>query len=258
LENVTQEPLRDSLVAGAASLGVPLDDRAVERFEIYLRELVGWNQQHNLTAIRTPGEIITRHFLDSLSCVAAYDFTAGRPIIDIGAGAGFPGLPLKIAFPDLELVLIDASIKKVEFLRHLCPLLGFTQMDIVHVRAEELAHAGAYRQRFHLALARAVAPLAVLAEYCLPFVTVGGYFIAQKNSGIDAEIAEAAPAIETLGGGRLDQIAVAVPGDPTPRALIRIRKENPTPSSYPRRPGMPAKRPLSASSRRRTHPKYKS
>src|SRR5438067_995448 len=130
--------MREELLQGAERLGISLNDAAVERFEIYLRELLAWNQKHNLTAIREPQEVVSRHFLDSLTCMDGYDFRTGRPILDVGTGAGFPGLPLKIAFPDLTLSLLDSSIKKIQFLQHLLPLLGFKDVDLVHARAEEM------------------------------------------------------------------------------------------------------------------------
>ena len=253
------EALREQLGVGAETFGVVLDQAALDRFGAYLEELLAWNQTHNLTAIREPEGVVVRHFLDALSCTRGYDFTIGRPVIDVGTGAGFPGLPLKIVFPELPLTLLDSSIKKVEFLQHLAPELGFRDIDIIHARAEEIAHSGAHRQRFHLCLSRGVAPLAVLAELCLPFVSVGGYFLAQKNRDLGSELEGAAAAFETLGGGRVETVDVEVPGDPTPRTLVRVRKEEPTPARFPRRPGMPAKRPLTAETagRKKTHPKYR-
>ena len=251
------EQLRAFLKQGAEELSIALDDEALGRFDIYLRELLIWNKKHNLTAIREPSEIVARHFLDSLTCTQGYDFTIARQIIDVGAGAGFPGLPLKIAFPSLQITLLDSSIKKVEFLTHLCPLLGFPDVDVVHCRAEEFGHVGSYRQRFYLAVARAVAPLPVLAEFCLPFVTVGGYFLAQKNLELGEELTEATKAFTALGGGDPVTIPVTVPGTDLQRSLIRVRKESPTPSRYPRRPGIPAKRPIGTAAAERMHPKYR-
>ena len=247
-----------TLLEGAGSLGISLDERALERFDIYLRVLLEWNQKHNLTAIRDRDEIVTRHFLDALTCVRAYDFTTRRPVLDVATGAGFPGLPLKIAFPDLDLSLLDSSIKKVEFLGHLCPLLGWTEVDIAHGRAEMFAHVGSYRQKFHLVLCRGLAALPSLTEMCLPFVTVGGYLLAQKGPDVDPEIAAAAEGVQILGGGEIERIDVGVPGTKIQHTLIRIRKEESTPSRYPRRPGMPVKRPMGTTSGRpHPHPKYR-
>lgn len=250
-------PLRSTLLAGAESLSLPLDERAIERFSIYLRELLTWNQKHNLTAIRDPAEVITRHFLDSLTCTAAFDFTTPRPVMDVGAGAGFPGLPLKIAFPTLSLTLLDSSVKKIEFLQHLCPLLGFMDVNFVHARAEEFGHVGSYRHKFAAVVSRAVAPLPTLLELCMPFVTIGGVFIAQKNRDLGDELVQGSEVVSVLGGGEFHQIEVTTPGTDLERSLIVVRKEEPTPSAYPRRPGIPAKRPLTAAGGKRTHPKYR-
>ncbi len=249
--------LRSTLLAGAETLQLSLDERAVERFTLYLQELLSWNQKHNLTAIRDPAEVITRHFLDSLTCTLAFDFTSVRPVMDVGAGAGFPGLPLKIAFPSLSLTLLDSSVKKIEFLQHLCPLLGFMDVNFVHARAEEFGHVGSYRGKFAAVLSRAVAPLPTLLELCMPFVSLGGVFIAQKNRDLGEELTSGAEVAPVLGGGELEQIEVTTPETDLERSLIVVRKEESTPSAYPRRPGIPAKRPLTAAGGRRTHPKYR-
>ena len=249
---------RAVLTERAASLGITLDDAAVERFSRYLSELIAWNKTRNLTAIRDPAEIVTRHFLDALTCVRGYDFSINRPVIDVGAGAGFPGLPLKIAFPNLQLSLLDASIKKVEFLKHVCHVMGLNDVDVAHGRAEEFGHVGSYRQRFYLCVTRGLAGLPVLAELCLPFVTIGGYLLAQKNLALGEEWEDGLRAIPALGGGAPEMIEVTPPGGTVTRALIRIRKETGTPSAYPRRPGVPARRPLGklGEEGQRKHNKY--
>ncbi|MCA1595224.1 MAG: 16S rRNA (guanine(527)-N(7))-methyltransferase RsmG [Chloroflexi bacterium] len=252
------ELMRQELAAGAAALDITLEEEALVKFDRYLAELLAWNGRHNLTAIREPGAIVRRHFLDSLTCVKGYNFHTGRPVIDVGTGAGFPGLPLKIMFPELRLSLLDSSIKKVEFLKHLCQALGLSDVDIAHGRAEELGHVGSYRSGFHLCLARSLASLPVLAELCLPFVAEGGYFLAQKNRDLGDEWVEGARAIAMLGGGEPEVIEVPSPGEEPPRALIRVRKEDHTPSAYPRRPGIPEKRPLGKEDARgqRKHNKF--
>jgi 16S rRNA (guanine527-N7)-methyltransferase len=238
------EPLQEVLVSGAAEMGIDLGEQAVGRFDRFLSELLVWNNTRNLTAIRDPAEIVTKHFLDSLTCVAGYDFQTGRPILDVGTGAGFPGIPLKIAFPALRLSVLDSSIKKVEFLNHLAPLLGFRDIDVLHGRAELYGHVGSARSHFHLVVTRAVAPLPVLAELCLPFVVLGGYFLAQKNRDLGTELEDGQRAFGLLGGSEAEVIPVRVPHTELERSLIRVRKEAPTASAYPRRPGQPAARPL--------------
>ena len=250
--------LRSVLQEGSESLGVILDSTALDRFSLFLEQLLQWNQKHNLTAIRDPEEVVTRHFLDSLTCVKGFDFSTGKPVIDVGTGAGFPGIPLKIAFPDLPLTLLEASGKKVEFLQHLAPILGYGDLDIAHARAEDFGHVRTYRGKFQLCVSRAVAALPTLAEFCLPFVAQGGYFIAQKNADLGDELEQGREASLALGGGEVEVIPVTVPGTDLQRALIRIRKENRTLSPYPRRPGVPGKRPLGVpGTGERPHPKYR-
>ncbi|MCL4371568.1 MAG: 16S rRNA (guanine(527)-N(7))-methyltransferase RsmG [Chloroflexi bacterium] len=233
---------RSALAGGAAAFGLRLGVDQLDRFHQYYDELISWNRRFNLTAITDPDEVLGKHFLDSLSCVLA--FPPGDPqslaLIDVGTGAGFPGIPLKLALPGLHLALLEATQKKALFLSHVLASLGLADTTVLNGRAEELGQVAEYRERFDVAVSRAVAELAVLAEYCLPFVRVGGRFIAPKKTGIEEEVKSAQEAISILGGKLMPPISLA---DPT-RQLIVVDKVRPTPRAYPRRAGLPPKRPL--------------
>jgi len=206
-----------------------------KRFDIYLTELVEWNKKFNLTAITDPAAIRQKHFADSLLLLQARQLTS-ESVVDVGAGAGFPGLPLKLACPDIKLTLLEATKKKVEFLNHLIKVLGLTDTEAVWGRAEEFALQ--HREEFDLAVARAVADLRVLAELCLPLVKVGGRLVAYKEERVDAEVESAGPALELLGGQWRESIKFPA------RSLVIIDKVHPTPPAFPRRAGMAKKRPL--------------
>jgi 16S rRNA (guanine527-N7)-methyltransferase len=235
---------RSLLIDGAAALGLALTPGQLRQFERYAAELIDWNRRANLTAITDPLDIIRKHFLDSLSVSAACGLQAGERIIDVGSGAGFPGLPIRIARPDLRLTLLEAMRKKCDFLRHVVESLGLDGVTIVNARAEEAARDAAHREQYDVAMARAVAETAALAEYLLPFVRVGGRAVAQKSGAVESEVERAAAAIEEL-GGRLRRIAPAnVPGLDEARYLVLIDKVAPTPHRYPRRAGVPHRRPI--------------
>jgi 16S rRNA (guanine527-N7)-methyltransferase len=234
---------------GASALGLRLTPTQQASFQLYYEELVIWNQKFNLTAIIEYEQVQIRHFLDSLSCLLAREtrLTLGRPgakMIDVGAGAGFPGLPLKLVCPATRLTLLEATGKKVTFLEHVVQRLGVQMVTAINARAEELAHDFAHREQYDLALARAVAELPVVAEYTLPFCKVGGWVVAQKGEAAAAEAWSAERAITILGGALRRVIPVELPGLPEDRSLVVIEKVSPTPANYPRRPGIPAKRPL--------------
>ncbi|MBM2825508.1 MAG: gidB [Dehalococcoidales bacterium] len=237
----------EKLVSGAAKLGLLLNSHQLEQFTTYYRELTVWNQRMNLTAITDSEEVQIKHFLDSLTITLALKESVSRRdirIIDVGTGAGIPGIPLKILFPNIRLVLLDATAKKATFLHHLKGELKLDDVDIVVGRAEEVAHQSEYRERFDIVLARAVAPLPTLVELTLPFCAIGGSFIAQKKADIDREISQASKAISILGGSLREVIRIDLAGFAGQRQLIVIDKLLPTPGQYPRRPGIPAKRPL--------------
>jgi 16S rRNA (guanine527-N7)-methyltransferase len=235
----------EQLTAGAQAFGISLGDRQLEAFRAYWQMLVAWNARISLTTITDYREVLTRHFLDSLSCVVAVERDlANLRVVDIGSGAGFPGLPLKIAYQNLRLTLVEATGKKVTFLEAIVEQLGLAGVTVLHARAETAANDPAHREAYDLAVARAVGGLPVLAELMLPFVSLGGWMIAQKGEDPTAEAEAARSALKTL-GGRLSRILpVTVPGLGAARHLVVIEKIERTPDGYPRRPGMPAKRPL--------------
>ncbi|HLF27270.1 MAG TPA: 16S rRNA (guanine(527)-N(7))-methyltransferase RsmG [Anaerolineae bacterium] len=235
---------RVALIQGAAALNLSLAADQVDRFERYAAELVDWNRRINLTAITDPLEIVHKHFLDSLSILSVCDLHMGERIIDVGSGAGFPALPIRIVRPDLHVTLLEATRKKCDFLRHMVEALALDRVTVVHARAEDVAHDPAQREQYATALARAVAGLATLSEYLLPFVRIGGQAIAQKAGAVETEVGAAGAAIEVL-GGRLQRVTPAtVPGVMESRAILLIEKIAPTPEKYPRRAGMPEKRPI--------------
>jgi 16S rRNA (guanine527-N7)-methyltransferase len=226
-----------------------LTSEQLAAFQTYYDELVAWNARINITAITGYDEVQVKHFLDSLSCLAVLESGvmarwSDVAVVDIGTGAGFPGLPLKIVRPAMRLMLVEATGKKAAFLEHLIARLGLDGVGVVHARAEKLGHDPAHRERYDLALARAVAELATLAEYALPLCRIGGLFLAQKGAEVNREVEVAQLAITTLGGALREVRPVEVPGLGEPRALVLVEKVAPISAKYPRRPGMPVKRPL--------------
>ncbi len=236
----------EKLHLGAQKLGIELQSSQLEQFESYYRELVAWNRRVNLTAITDYEEVQLKHFLDSLTVVAALKKSAGNSfrLIDVGTGAGIPGIPLKILRPEIRLVLLDATAKKARFLEHIIAHLGLDGVEIAVGRAEEVAHQPDYREQFEAVLSRAVADLPALVELTLPFCAVGGRFIAQKKGDIDDEVNQASRAIDRLGGKLVGVEKIDLPEFADQRRLVIIDKVAPTPEKYPRRPGIPVKRPL--------------
>jgi 16S rRNA (guanine527-N7)-methyltransferase len=237
----------EKLKVGAERLGIYLTPEQLEQFEVYYRELLDGNRKINLTRITGYEEVQVKHFLDSLSVTLGMkppvkDRTL--KVMDVGAGAGVPGLPLKIVFPDIELTLLEATARKVKFLHHVIGKLGLDKAEAVNGRAEETAHDARYRENFDLVISRAVAPLPALVELTLPFCKLSGRFIALKKGGIRAEIAKAGKAIGVMGGVLREVRTVGLAGLDDERYLVIIDKVKSTPPEYPRRPGMPAKRPL--------------
>ncbi len=228
-------------------LGEPLTERQVAQFERYAALLVEWNARINLTAITDPAGIVTHHFLDSLSVLPFLGARGGAPysVIDVGTGAGFPGMALAIARPAWQITLLEATRKKVDFLALVAQELALSNVVTVWGRAEEQGQEPAHREQYDAAVARAVAALPVLAEYCLPFVRVGGRWVAQKGPRVEEELQQSRNALGQLGGKLLALKEVAIPGlaDET-RALVIVEKLRATPAAFPRKPGTPSKRPL--------------
>ena len=235
----------DKLVQDAQTLfNVHLTGRQIIALTTYERELIEWNQKFNLTAIRDVAGIRTKHFLDSFSCVLAWKANPPTNIIDIGTGAGFPGIPLKIIYPNTKVTLVESVGKKAMFCQHIVRLLGLDGVDVIKTRAEDLGQMHEHRQRYDWGVARAVANLRVLSEYLLPLVQVGGKMLAQKGESGPAEVHTAESAIKLLGGEVRQLIPVTLPGVVEERHLVLVDKVAATPPGYPRKPGVPAKKPL--------------
>ena len=240
----------EQLVAGARHLGLALTDKQLALFHAFSQEIQEWNQRFNLTAITDYQQVQIRHFVDSLSCLLAFNkqqlCLSGQPLrcIDVGSGAGFPRLPLKIYSPRMRMVLLEATGKKIQFLEHVTAHLGLQHVQPLKGRAEQVSHDEAHREKYDLVVARAVAALPVLAEYTLPFCRLGGLVVAQKGASAQEETQAAEHAIALLGGRLRSVIHVEMIGLAEKRNLVVIEKIARTPVRYPRRPGMPAKRPL--------------
>ncbi len=235
----------EKLAQAAQTLfNIHLTGRQVMSLITYERELMDWNQKFNLTAIREMEAIRTKHFLDSFSCVLAWKANPPTRLVDVGTGAGFPGLPLKILYPNLQLTLVESVGKKAMFCQHIVRVLGLDGVDVIQARAETLGQDPKHREAYDWAVARAVAQMNVLSEFLLPLVKVGGMMLAQKGESGPAEAQSAEGAMKLL-GGRLKQVMqVNLPGVADDRFLILVEKTAATPPKYPRKPGVPAKTPL--------------
>lgn len=228
-----------------SALNVRPTPAQLRAFEVYTEELLAWNARINLTAITEPEAIAARHFADSLSCLLVMkQRPPGLRVVDVGTGAGFPGLPLKIVCPAVRLTLIEATGKKVAFLRHIVATLGLEGVTVLHARAEEVGQMPEHREQYDWVLARAVAHMRTLVEYLLPLCRIGGHCLAWKGEGAAQEVSEAQQAISLLGGQVVQLIPVELPMIAETHYLVDITKVAATPPKYPRRPGMPTKRPL--------------
>ncbi|QDR83086.1 16S rRNA (guanine(527)-N(7))-methyltransferase RsmG [Sporomusa termitida] len=238
------EDFKELLLQASTEYGLALSDNQLTAMDSYYQLLVEWNKKINLTAITRPQDVAVKHMIDSLSCYRQDIFNTDTCIIDVGTGAGFPGIPLKIYRPDLKLTLMDSLNKRLLFLQAVTDRLELREVELVHARAEEGGKGRQYREKFQIAVSRAVARLNILCELCLPFVRPGGWFIALKGAQYEEEVAEAARAIAILGGS-IDRLEpVNLPGIADKRAVIYIKKMAATPAEYPRRPGTPEKKPL--------------
>lgn len=234
----------------SALAGLALSPEQLEQFACYYEMLTETNRVMNLTAITEPREVAVKHMVDSLLAADRSFARAGTLLADVGTGAGFPGLPLKIFCPGLDVTLIDSLGKRLKFLESVIAELGLTNIRCVHLRAEDAGRDAAHRGRYDIVTARAVARLSVLAEYCLPLVKRGGRFVALKGSKYKDELAEARAALKILGGQLESAAEVKLPGLDDGRAVIRIKKTGPTPKAYPRRAGTPEKQPLGAAAQK--------
>ena len=224
--------------------GIALSDEQLDQFEQYFHTLVEWNEKMNLTAITDQEDVYLKHFYDSISAAFYFDFTQQLHLCDVGAGAGFPSIPLKIAFPHLEVTIVDSLNKRISFLNHLANELKLDKVHFIHDRAETFGVNPAHRETYDLVTARAVARMSVLSELCLPLVKVGGHFIAMKAAHANDELNVGQKAIMTL-GGRLEQMhTFTLPMEESERNILVIKKEKQTPKKYPRKPGTPGKMPI--------------
>ncbi len=223
---------------------IVLTEKQVNQFAVYYELLVEWNKKVNLTAITEKGDVYLKHFYDSISPAFYFPFKKGMSICDIGAGAGFPSIPIQIVYPDVHIIIVDSLKKRIAFLEELKESLHLENIDFIHGRAEDIGQHMEYREGFDVVTARAVARMAVLAEYCLPLCKIGGSFLALKGANASDEAKEAEKAIKLLGGKKVDQYTFHLPEEASERSIYNIKKVTKTPKRYPRKAGVPAKAPI--------------
>lgn len=234
----------EQLKEKAAVFGIDLNDFQLNQFRHYYEMLVGKNKVMNLTAITERAEVIDKHFVDSLALVKTGVDLTDQKILDLGTGAGFPGIPLKIAFPNLRITLLDSLNKRVRFLNEVIDALELKDINAIHGRAEDFAKQKEYREQFDYVVSRAVANLSVLSEYCVPYVKEKGYFLPYKSGNIKEELDQSKKAIQVFGGLVEDIISFEIPDTGLSRTILKIRKEKLTPKRFPRKAGLPAKEPI--------------
>ena len=244
MENIVGENTQSKFDLELEKIGITLNERQKQQFDKYYEMLVEWNKVMNLTGITEYDEVNLKHFTDSLTIARTQEMQKVQSVIDIGTGAGFPGIPLKIAFPHLKVVLLDSLNKRIKFLDAVIEELGLENISTIHGRAEDFAKKKEYRECFDLCVSRAVANLATLSEYCLPFVKVEGEFISYKSGDSDEEIRDAEFAVKVLGGKITDVDKFQLPGTDMGRSLVKIKKVKNTAGKYPRKAGLPSKEPL--------------
>lgn len=237
--------MNDNLLRDKAKeIGINLTDLQVDQFDKFYQMMVEWNKVMNLTGITEYGEVVEKHFIDSLSIVKIIDINEVSAIIDVGTGAGFPGIPLKIAFPHLKITLLDSLNKRIKFLNEVINETGLDNISTIHGRAEDFAKQDEYREQFDLCVSRAVANLATLSEYCLPYVKVGGKFVSYKSGEIDEEVENSKTAVKVL-GGKISKIEkFQLQGTDIGRSFVEIKKVKNTGKKFPRKAGLPAKEPI--------------
>jgi 16S rRNA (guanine527-N7)-methyltransferase len=240
---MTRESI-DHLIEDCSAFGIDLSHKQIDQFCVYYQLLHDWNKVMNLTAITEPEEVVTKHFIDSLSIVKAEPFKNEAHMIDIGTGAGFPGIPIKIIFPNLHVILLDSLGKRITFLKEVIEKLQLNHIKAYHGRAEDFARMPKYREQLDLCVSRAVASLPTLLEYSLPFVKPGGYFIAYKSEKVREEMINAKEIITFLGGDTPNLISFDLPHSTVKRTLLQIYKRTQIPDIFPRKPGIPLKNPM--------------
>lgn len=236
--------MNNVLTKKVKELSIVLNDKQIQQFEQYYNILVEWNKVMNLTAITKYEEVIEKHFLDSLTIVDAINMEKIETLIDVGTGAGFPGIPLKIAFPHLKVTLLDSLNKRIKFLNEVIDLLELDDIKTIHGRAEDYAKQAEYREQYDICVSRAVANLATLSEYCLPYVKVDGLFVPYKSGEIDEELKSSEKAVSIVGGKVEEVVKFQLPGTDIGRSFVKIHKIKETKKKYPRKAGMPTKEPL--------------
>ena len=236
--------MNNVLTEKVKELSIVLNDKQIQQFEQYYNILVEWNKVMNLTAITEYEEVVEKHFLDSLTIVNAIHVEKIETLIDVGTGAGFPGIPLIIAFPHLKVTLLDSLNKRIKFLNEVIDLLELNDIKAIHGRAEDYAKQAEYREQYDICVSRAVANLATLSEYCLPYVKVDGLFVPYKSGEIDEELKSSEKAVSILGGKVEEVVKFQLPGTDIGRSFVKIHKIKETKKKYPRKAGMPTKEPL--------------
>lgn len=239
-ENMNKETFQQML----SEKGIDLSPQQLQQFDRYFHLLVEWNERMNLTAITEEEEVYLKHFYDSVTAAFYIDFTKPLTVCDVGAGAGFPSLPLKICFPNMHVTIVDSLQKRITFLQHVVDELQLENVSLYHDRAETFAKRKDKRESFDLVTARAVARMSVLSELCLPLVKINGRFVAMKGAQLESELKEGKKAIAMLGGELIENHSFTLPFEESERNIIVIQKVKPTPKKYPRKPGTPNKQPL--------------
>ncbi|MDO4170882.1 MAG: 16S rRNA (guanine(527)-N(7))-methyltransferase RsmG [Lachnospiraceae bacterium] len=225
-------------------IGISLTDKQCNQFQTYYEFLIEKNKVMNLTGITEKQEVIDKHFIDSLALASKFDLSKNWKVLDLGTGAGFPGIPLKIAFPNLEITLLDSLNKRIKFLDEVIEMLSLSDIYTIHGRAEDFAKKGKLRNQFDLCVSRAVANLSSLSEYCIPYLKKGGFFISYKSGNVEEEVKQAQNAIHILGGKLQDVKEFKIPETDISRTFVMIEKRKETPNKYPRKAGLPSKDPL--------------
>ncbi|MFD1040313.1 16S rRNA (guanine(527)-N(7))-methyltransferase RsmG [Virgibacillus byunsanensis] len=236
---------QEQFISELKDKGIELNEKQIDQFAIYFNTLVEWNEKINLTAITSEEDVYLKHFYDCISAAFYYDFSEELTICDVGAGAGFPSIPLKICYPDLRVTIVDSLQKRIGFLNHLASKLDLQGVAFYHDRAENFGNNHDFRESYDVVTARAVARMSVLSELCLPLVKKNGVFIAMKGSQTDEELQDAKPAIEILGGELRTVHTFSLPEENSERTIVQIDKRRKTPRKYPRKAGTPNKSPIS-------------